>query len=121
MPKTPDDQADLFAGGAERRDSGMAIAADAQEADEPGWSARAYQAIVRIAQERSEIHTDDLAANFAEPPRHFNAWGSIWMQAIRAGIIERTGRYRHSTDPKKHAHVYPVYRSRLFNGAATLI
>jgi succinate dehydrogenase/fumarate reductase flavoprotein subunit len=105
-----DDQGDLF-DGVSRRDSGMTLAADAQDDKDPGWSDRALAAIIALAKQQDELHTDDLAAAFAETPRHFNAWGAVWMRAIRERIIERTGRYHAARDPKKHAHVYPIYRS----------
>jgi hypothetical protein len=102
------EQGELF------RDNGAAAALAAQEEDVPGWAERAFGAIVEIACRRPEIHTDDVTSVFREPPTHFNAWGAVWMRAIKEKIIVRTGNYRRSSDPKKHAHVYPVYRSRLF-------
>jgi hypothetical protein len=107
------EQLSLF-DGPTRRDQGMARASGAQDRDEPDWSIRALEALIALARRQPELYTDDLTAAFAQPPKHFNAWGAVWLQAIRAGVIERTGRYRNSTDPKKHAHVYPIYRSRLF-------
>lgn len=93
------------------RDRGMSIAADAQESAAPDWAGRAYAAIVGIARGRPTIHVDDVLEVFQEEPHHPNAWGAVWMRAIREGDIERTGTVRPSTDPKKHSHLYPIYRS----------
>jgi hypothetical protein len=97
-------QGDLF------RDFGASLAAAAQEKDMPGWAEKAFGVIVELSSRYPEIHTDDVSPRVPEPA-HFNAWGAVWLRAIRERVIERTGRYRKSTDPKKHSHVYPVYRS----------
>jgi hypothetical protein len=104
-------QLDLFSG-LEKRDQGVGLASAAQDRDESDWSVRALEALIGLARLHVEIHTDDLTA-VVPAPAHFNAWGAVWLAAIRSGVIERTGRYRKSADPKKHAHVYPIYRSRL--------
>jgi len=104
---------DLFswADGAALRNTGMAIAREAQERAAPGWAERAYQAIVGVARFRPTVHVDDVLAVFGEPPEHPNAWGSVWQRAIRDGVITPTGMLRESRDRRKHRHQYPVYRS----------
>jgi hypothetical protein len=106
---------DLFswADGRQLRDSGMAEAVAAQDREEAGWSQRAYEVIIALARRQETLHVDDVLAHFPHPPAHPNAWGAVWSKAIRAGIIERTDRVRPSVDPKKHAHLYPVYSSRI--------
>jgi hypothetical protein len=106
--------------GTELRDEGMALASDAQERETPGWHARAYGALVELARLRGQIHTDDLADFFTEKPHHFNAWGAVWKQAVKEGVIERTGHVRMSLDPNKHGHAAPVYRSLLRTLTATV-
>ena len=108
---------DLFnwAEGQARRDDGMARAAEAQEREVAGWGERAYQAIVTLAHARPTVHVDDVLGIFDEPPQHPTAWGTVWSRALKAGIIERSGMTRQSRDPRKHRHVYPVYRSRVCN------
>jgi hypothetical protein len=94
----------------ELRDAGMAQAAERA----PTWSARAYDAIVRVARRQPEVHIDDMLAERLPPPNHPNAWGAVWARAIKDRIIERTLETRPCrTDPAKHAHRYPVYRSRV--------
>lgn len=88
------------------RDKGMTRAAETDVA----WSELAYLALVDVARVKSELHTDDLASFFLTPPSP-NAWGAIWMRAIRNRVIEKTGRYRPSIQKIKHAHEYPIYRS----------
>lgn len=107
--------ADLFSYAIARanRDRGMAQASSAQG---PDWAAQAYAAIVRIAQRQATVHVDDVLREFPERPAHFNAWGSVWMRAIKAGIIERTQETRVSEHKAKHAHRYPVYHSLKFGG-----
>ena len=82
-----------------RRDEGMALAADAQG---QRWSDLAYAAIEAIARRQFYVHIDDvLRANVPQPERP-NAWGSVWMRAIRNGIIQRSVETRPCTvDPKK--------------------
>jgi hypothetical protein len=111
---------DLFdwCAGAQLRDHGMAVANDAQESKAPGWSARAGAAIVRVALAQPTVHVDDVLAIFTEQPEHPNAWGSVWQQAVRDGVIRRSGRLRETRDRRKHRHQYPVYLSLVYRGAA---
>lgn len=93
------------------RDEGMA-----QAADHAGllWGEFAYMALKGLAVTRRELHTDDLAEACPWEPASPNAWGGIWMRALRAGLIERTGELRPSKQPAKHRHAYPCYRSLVF-------
>ena len=101
--------------GAELRDRGMAVAEAAQERDAPGWSDRAYAAIVRVARAQPTVHIDDVRLVFdEEAPGHPRAWGAVWARAIRDGVIEPTGMVRKTTDPRKHCHPCPVYRSLVY-------
>lgn len=103
--------ADLREAGKRLRDNGMALASDAQERVEIGWAELAYMAILSVARMKETVHVDDVRAIFSHEPHHHNAWGAVWMRAIRDGVIERTGTVRPSIDPKKHKHQYAVYRS----------
>jgi hypothetical protein len=105
---------DLFAYSARLRDSGMANAAMAQDRAMPEWRELAYQAIVLVASRQPTVHANDIAEVFKIEPEHCNAWGSIWMRAIRNRVIERSGEYRHCTDLRKRLHVSPVYHSLVF-------
>ena len=92
------------------RNRGMTLAAKAQDHVEPEWAELAFQAIVTAARRQSTVHVDDVWPKVA-PPHHHNAWGSVWMRAIKGKIIEKTTARRHSIAPRKHKHEYPVYRS----------
>ena len=96
------------------RDVGMSLAARAEDFTQPDFATAAYVAIRAVALRQELLYVDDIRRQCLLEPSHFNAWGPVWMRAIRDGLIERTGQYRKSTDPKKHAHQYPVYRSLLF-------
>lgn len=107
--------ADLFAyaEAKRRRDEGMSLASTAQGQQ---WSDLAYAAIEAIARRQFYVHIDDvLRANVPQPERP-NAWGSVWMRAIRNGIIQRSIETRPCTvDRKKNAHRYSVYFSRIYD------
>lgn len=94
----------------ELRNRGMTLAANAQDQKEPEWADEAFKAIVTAARCNSKVHVDDVWPKVA-PPHHHNAWGAVWMRAIKARVIEKTSERRHSIAPRKHKHEYPVYRS----------
>jgi hypothetical protein len=95
------------------RDRGMALAAKAEDQHQPDWNDQALALICELAHRQQLIHVDDVRPRIA-PPAHSNSWGSVWMRAIRAQVIEKSGERRRSSDPKLHAHDYPVYRSLIW-------
>lgn len=95
------------------RDTGMALAAEAQDNAVPNWSALAYMAILAVARVQDTVHQNDIAKIFPHQPAHPNAWGQPWRRAIKDGAIERTGELRACEDARKHRHNSPVYRSRI--------
>ena len=97
--------------GRANRDAGMQRAAEAQGTQ---WGQYAYDLLEGLALAQPEVHTDDLAAVIEWHPAHFNAYGAVWQRALRAGLLEKTGRTRPSKDPNKNAHEYPVYKSRVY-------
>lgn len=93
------------------RNAGMTSAAEGS----PYFAAAAYAAIVAIAKRQATVHVDDVLTECSARPHHHNAWGGVYMAAIRAGIIARSGELRHCRmDRGKHAHAYPVYHSCVF-------
>jgi hypothetical protein len=96
------------------RDRGMSLATDAQEAKAPLWSERAYAALLRVARRQEKLFTDDVRRELQEDPAHYNCWGSIYMRAIRDGVITRTAETRHSAIPSLHRHRYTVYASNIY-------
>lgn len=94
------------------RDEGMAQAAS----HAPRFSDAAYAAIERIDRRQLVLFTDDLTDELKGlKPQHPNAFGAVWMRAIRAGLIQRTTETRASRDPAKHSHACPIYFSLVFD------
>lgn len=101
------------------RDKGMGLAADAEDRAQPDFAERAYAAICAVALRQSTVHVDDVLKVCFVKPHHANAWGAVWVRAIKTGVIERTGTVRPCmTDIKKHKHQYPIYRSTIYGRAA---
>lgn len=109
---------DLFDWAKYRRDAGMTEAAFAEVFSNPDFGEAAYAAICHVARRQCEVHVDDVLRFFKMKPAHHNAWGSVYMRAIRDGVLIKTGMVRPCTvDPLKHKHSSPVYRSGLFFSA----
>lgn len=99
--------------GRELRDQGMDLAAAAEGTT---WAVIAYATLERLVrgelptQVAGELHADDLEAHLEWEPRSRNALGPVWARAIREGLIEWTGRMRHSERRDAHARLCKVYR-----------
>jgi len=37
----------------------------------------------------------------------------VWVRAVKDRVLEPTGTVRNTTDPRKHRHPCPIYRSLL--------
>lgn len=100
---------DEYEKGKTKREFGMDLAAS----NSPVFSHLAYKAIYNLALTHPTLHIDDVLQKADVPtPKSPNAWGSVWMKAIRTGVLERTSELRPCrTDSKKHVHQYPVYKS----------
>lgn len=106
---------DLFEHAKQLRDTGMHLAEAGQMEAAPEWHACAYAVIVKVARESQAVHIDDILQEFTRKPKHPNAWGAVWMRAIRAKVIKRSGLYAPCRmDPAKHAHQYPIYDSLIY-------
>jgi hypothetical protein len=100
------------------RDRGISLADGAQARIAPHWRELAYEAIVEVARQQDTVHVDDVLRSFPFRPEHHNAWGAVWMRAIRNRVIASTGTIRPCTiDPGKHRHNSPVYRSLIYGRA----
>ncbi|MGX9392543.1 hypothetical protein ACWX0K_20450 [Nitrobacteraceae bacterium UC4446_H13] len=111
---------DLFDWAKHRRDAGMTEAAFAEVFTNPDFGEAAYAAICHVARRQCEVHVDHVLPLIRVKPAHPNAFGAVWMRAIKDGVIVRTGTVRPcKTDPLKRAHQYPVYASGLFYGKAS--
>jgi len=112
-------QLDIFGGpdaGAMLRDAGM-IEAEFAEALTGSDFAEALGAAIRhVARRQIEVHADDVLPLIKTKPSHPNAAGIVWVQAINDGTLVKTGRTKPClSDPIKHKHNYPVYRSGIFH------
>ena len=83
-------------------------------ASDPVWREYAYLTLLEVAAQRKTVHVDDLHAVIAWHPASPNAWGGVWQRAIRRGVLAKTGLYRPTRLPGKHAHDYPCYRSLVY-------
>lgn len=94
-----------------RKEEGMALA---EAHAGPVWAGYALSKLHELCRMQELLHSDDLRAVCELTPASANAYGSVWLTAIRKGWIERTGRSRPSTRPETHGHTYVVYRSLVF-------
>ena len=109
----------LFDWAEHKRDTGMIEAEFAEALTGSDFSEAAYAAICHVARRQEELHVDDILRFCKARPSHYNAWGAVYMRAIKDGVILKTGRVRPCmSDPLKHRHSSPVYRSGLFHGRA---
>jgi hypothetical protein len=102
------------------RDEGMERAIT--KADEyNGFATHAAQHLELYAYFNQEFPAFKVVASYAgldhlPQPTDARAWGSIFMKAIKAGMIERIGYVQH---PERHASPAPLYRSKIVMGGAT--
>lgn len=98
-----------------RRDQGI------ERVDRAPWKDRAFAALVRVARHQRELTADDVrAVDGLEDPHHPNAWGAVFMRAVRTGVIVNTGRTVNSDRPDAHRRRIPVYGSGVFGTPRTV-
>jgi hypothetical protein len=108
---------DLFSFAENRRNAGMIEAEFAETLVNPDFGETAYAAICHVARMQSEVHVDDVLRHCKVKPSHPNAWGGVWMRAIKDGTLIKPAVMTVRpcmSDPAKHKHNYPVYESGLF-------
>ncbi len=102
------------------RDEGMALVLEnvGQE-----WRDRIAFLIDGLARRLPELTADDVRAEAdrvgMDPPHHHNAWGAVMLSAAKRGSIQRTTSPRASVRVEAHRHSNPVWRSLLYEPAAT--
>jgi hypothetical protein len=89
--------------------AGMATALGNAEANNPGWSGKAYSALVSYVRRLTPGETFESVtirkqaeANGLPPPPDARAWGAIVRAAKRAGLISEVGVAK-SSDPVQHS------------------
>ncbi len=99
---------------------GMERATKHAEKVDPGWRKEAYEIVYACALRNEFITADDVwrgAHRWGLPaPPDNRAWGSIYVRAIRAVIIEKTGRFTQTKRPIAHRMDIPIYHSLIFPG-----
>lgn len=100
--------------GQRRADRGMALAGSGNDDAREKFRAEASAAIVTLARTQEFVFVDDLVGMLSVNPPDPNCWGGVWLRAIKDRLIEKTEKRRRTAQPGKHAHEYPIYRSRLF-------
>lgn len=112
-------QLDIFGGpdaGAMLRDAGMIEAEFAEVLSGSDYVTALRAAIDHVARRQLEVHADDVLRLVKVKPMSPNSAGFVWVQAIKDGTLIKTGRTRPcKSDPVKHLHNYPVYRSGIFH------
>ena len=108
------DQLDMF-GGPPLSAKGLrdeALSRVARNSDE--WMALALQQIKSLRSQMKTFTGEDLRLRLETrigKPHHHNAMGALVKQALKLGLIERTGWFRAMTEPKSHARMTAVYRA----------
>jgi hypothetical protein len=77
------------------------------------WKSAAREALFMAAAELPALTADDIWERFPKGLETGNgsALGHIIREALRLGLIEATGEFRHSTRPAMHCRPNPVWRS----------
>jgi hypothetical protein len=93
-----------------RKERGMSLAASRNSE----WIALALEDLRVFAAGQDEFVLEGFRARqvllHRPMPTNHHAWGALASAAIRAGIIEPTGRYVKARSVKTHAHPIAVYR-----------
>lgn len=102
------------------RDAGMQQATDHAQDLCFDWPERAYGFLEGYARQNATFISEDVSEaskavpSFPQPPTD-RAWGSIYVKAQRAGLIEQYGAGR---SRRRHASICPRWRSLVFVGGA---
>ena len=82
-----------------------------EENAEEGFSERARAVIQQVAEAKEDFTSDDVWPILGKNSTHNRkAIGPPFNSLVRAGVIEKTGEWRPSTDPECNGRDKPVYR-----------
>ncbi len=92
------------------RDSGMQRAQEHAEDVAPGWADRAFAALCAYAKLAGrftsyEFRMTAYSQGLDAPPTD-KAFGPVFLRAVKAGVIQKTGYAQH---PERHASPTPVW------------
>ena len=97
---------------AQRRDLGMARATASADATHDGWHDDAYAFLVGYATHHATFQgwqaVQAARDTRAVPDASGKAWGSIFVRAANAGVIEKAG---YAPDPNRNQNPAPLWRS----------
>ena len=108
-----------FSAARAERDMGMRRAAGHAVDQCIDWPDRAYSFLLAFAARHETFQSEDVSdaskrdSNFPQPPTD-RAWGSLYVKAQNAGVIEPCGMAR---SRRRHASVCILWRSTIFSGA----
>lgn len=94
-----------------RRNEGMRRAEDGVD---EAWYRAALAFVTKYCRTHELMFCDDLWREGLEIPREARALGPVILQAVRTGVIERSGRYRPSVGSNMTPK--PVWRSLVYEG-----
>jgi hypothetical protein len=100
-----------FERGLELRDAGCAATLAHAERDTPDWLACALSILRSFAKDRVEFTSDDFRAfarGILPDPPHHNAFGALFNNAAKAGVIQRVG-YARARRDVAHGRVLGVW------------
>jgi hypothetical protein len=90
-----------------------------EENADPDWIKRARLTGARIAAELEELTADDFWEAGLEKPREARALGPVLLRLARAGLIEKTERFRRSRQVGCHGMDVRVWKSLVYGGRAS--
>lgn len=101
------------------RDEGMQRAADHAERVTPQWLETAFAFLTTYARTHEKFISEDVsdaskAWGMIQPPTD-RAWGSVYVRAVKSGIIVQDGAGR---SRRRHASICPLWRSLIYKRAA---
>lgn len=92
---------------AEARDRGIDQSISHANEVNPGWSERAYNKLKEFLQIFSDSFQAEEVRSFSAVddefpmPPHERSWGSVFVKAMKAGLIKRVG-YKNTKSVKSH-------------------
>lgn len=86
------------------------------ENTDPDWGRRARSIGAQLAARQDELASDDFWDAGLEKPAEARALGPILLHLARAGLIERTERFRRSTQAGCHGMDIRIWKSKVYRG-----
>lgn len=78
------------------------------------WKEVAYNTVCLVAKRYAEFTPDEIWAAGLPKPEEARALGGVMTRARNAGVIEKTGRVRPTTQPESHNTDVTIWRSMIY-------